>query len=57
VEATALVGDENEVADRLKRYEAAGVDRLIISPISPEPDQRLNTVKRLAELAGVAAPA
>ncbi len=57
VEATALVGGEDEVADRLKRYEDAGVDRLIVSPISPEPDQRLNTVKRLAELAGVGAAA
>jgi F420-dependent oxidoreductase-like protein len=57
VEATALIGNEDEVADRLKRYEAAGVDRLIVSPISPEPDQRLHTVRRLAELAGVAAPA
>src|SRR3954469_3954616 len=57
VEATALIGSEDEVADRLKRYEDAGVDRLIASPISPEPEQRLNTVTRLAELAGVAAPA
>jgi alkanesulfonate monooxygenase SsuD/methylene tetrahydromethanopterin reductase-like flavin-dependent oxidoreductase (luciferase family) len=57
VDATALVGDEDEVADRIKRYEAAGVDRLIISPISPEPDQRLHTVRRLAELAGAAAAA
>jgi F420-dependent oxidoreductase-like protein len=56
-DATALVGDEDEVADRIKRYAAAGVDRLIISPISPEPDQRLDTVRRLAELAGVPAAA
>ena len=57
VEATALIGSEDEVADRLKRYEEAGVDRLIVSPISPEPDQRMNTVTKLAELAGVAAAA
>jgi F420-dependent oxidoreductase-like protein len=57
VDATALVGTEDEVSERLSRYEAAGVDRLIVSPISPEPDQRLQTVRRLAELAGVAAPA
>jgi F420-dependent oxidoreductase-like protein len=56
-DATALIGTEDEVTERLKRYEDAGVDRLIISPISPEPDQRLHAVKRLAELAGVAAPA
>jgi alkanesulfonate monooxygenase SsuD/methylene tetrahydromethanopterin reductase-like flavin-dependent oxidoreductase (luciferase family) len=57
VDATALIGGEGEVAERLRRYEDAGVDRLIVSPISPEPDQRLHTVQRLAELAGVAAPA
>src|SRR3954447_15953330 len=57
VDATALIGSEDEVADRLKAYEAAGVNRLIVSPISPEPDQRLHTVTRLAELAGVATPA
>ena len=57
VDATALVGTESEVADRIERYGEAGVDRLIVSPISPEPDQRLHTVQRLAELAGVAAAA
>jgi F420-dependent oxidoreductase-like protein len=54
VDATSLVGDEAEVADRVARYEAAGVDRLIVSPISPEADQRLHTVERLAALAGAA---
>ena len=53
-DATALIGDEAEVADRLNRYTAAGVDRLIVSPISPEPEQRLHTLERLAELAGIA---
>ena len=57
VDATSLVGTEDEVAERLERYEEAGVDRLIVSPISPEPDQRMNTVTKLAELAGVAAAA
>ena len=56
-DATALIGTEDDVTERLKRYEDAGVDRLIISPISPEPGQRLHTVKRLAELAGVATAA
>jgi F420-dependent oxidoreductase-like protein len=55
VDATSLVGDEAEVADRVARYEAAGVDRLIVSPISPEPEQRLHTVERLAQLALAAA--
>jgi F420-dependent oxidoreductase-like protein len=57
VNATSLVGNEAEVAEQLERYIAAGVDRLIVSPISPEPDQRLHTVERMAELAGVGAPA
>ena len=57
VDATALVGSQDEVAERLERYEAAGVDRLIVSPISPDPDQRLDTVGRLAELAGASTAA
>jgi F420-dependent oxidoreductase-like protein len=50
VDATSLVGDEAQVAERIGRYEAAGVDRLIVSPISPEPDQRMHTIERLAAL-------
>jgi F420-dependent oxidoreductase-like protein len=57
VAATSLVGTEEEVAEQLDRYVAAGVDRLIVSPISPDADQRLHTLERLAELAGVGAPA
>ena len=57
VTATSLVGSEAEVAEQLDKYVQAGVDRLIVSPISPDPEQRRHTVERLAELAGVAAPA
>jgi F420-dependent oxidoreductase-like protein len=57
VDATSLVGTEAEVGDRLERYVAAGVDRLIVSPISAEREQRLHTVQRLAELAAVGQPA
>src|SRR5436190_9076735 len=57
VNATSLVGTESDVAEQLDRYIAAGVDRLIVSPINSEPDQRLHTVERLAELAGVATTA
>ena len=56
-DATALIGDEAEVADRLARYTAAGVDRLIVSPISPEREQRLHTLERLAALAATGAEA
>jgi F420-dependent oxidoreductase-like protein len=57
VSATSLIGSEEEVAERVERYVSAGVDRLIVSPISPEPEQRLNTVERLATLVGAASPA
>ena len=52
-----LLRDMTEDQALIDAYAGVGVDRLIISPISPEPDQRLHTVKRLAELAGVAAAA
>ncbi len=57
VDATALVGGEDEVAAGIERFAAAGVDRLIASPIQPDPAERLRTVERLAALAGVAQPA
>src|SRR6266511_51603 len=57
VDATALIGTEAEVAEGVERYAAAGVDRLIVSPIHADREQRFSTVERLAELAGVAAPA
>ncbi len=55
VEATSLVGTEAEVAARVERFHAAGVDRLIVSPVHVEPDQRLHTLERLAAVAGVGA--
>lgn len=52
VEATALVGTEAEVAERLERFQAKGVDRLICSPAHVERDQQRHTLERLAVLAG-----
>jgi F420-dependent oxidoreductase-like protein len=57
VDETSLVGSEQEVAERVERYLNAGVDRLIVSPISPEPEQRRHTVERPAALVGAASPA
>jgi F420-dependent oxidoreductase-like protein len=57
VNATSLIGSEEEVSARLESYVSAGVDRLIVSPISAEPDQRRHIIERLAALVGVAAPA
>jgi F420-dependent oxidoreductase-like protein len=56
-DATSLVGTEAEVAERIERYLAAGVDRLIVSPVHLDKGQRLHTLERLAAIAGVAAPA
>ena len=53
VEATSLVGTEAEVAERVERFAAAGVDRLIVSPAHVERDQQLHTLERLAAMAGV----
>jgi F420-dependent oxidoreductase-like protein len=57
VDTTALVGTEEEVAARIDKLAAAGVDRLICSPVHMDPSQRLHTVERLAALTGVGAPA
>jgi F420-dependent oxidoreductase-like protein len=57
VDATSLVGSENEVAARVSKLAAAGVDRLIVSPVHAEPAERQRTVERLAELVGAGAPA
>ncbi len=56
-DATSLVGTEEEVSERIDRYVAAGVDRLIVSPIQLDAAERLHTLERLAELAGVASAA
>jgi len=53
VHATSLVGTEAEVAERVGRFAAAGVDRLIVSPAHLEPNQRLHTLELLAKMAGV----
>ena len=57
VDATALVGSEDEVAARIEKLVAAGVDRLICAPVHLDAGQRLHTIERLSELAGVASPA
>lgn len=55
VDVTSLVGTEAEVAERVERFRAAGIDRLIVSPAHYERDQRLHTIERLAAMAGVGA--
>ncbi|HEX7059493.1 MAG TPA: LLM class F420-dependent oxidoreductase [Solirubrobacterales bacterium] len=57
VEATSLVGTEAEVAERIERFRAAGIDRLIVSPVHVDKGEQLHTLERLAGIAGVRAPA
>jgi len=56
VDATSLVGTEEQVRERVAKYGSL-VDRLIVSPIQPDPAERAHTMERLAEIAGVATPA
>ena len=51
VNAVSLIGTEAEVAERLGRFRENGIDRLIASPVHPDPQQSRHTVARLAELA------
>jgi alkanesulfonate monooxygenase SsuD/methylene tetrahydromethanopterin reductase-like flavin-dependent oxidoreductase (luciferase family) len=55
VEATSLVGSEQEVAERVERFRGAGIDRLIVSPVHVERAEQQHTLERLASLAGVSA--
>jgi F420-dependent oxidoreductase-like protein len=57
VEATSLVGTEEEVAARVERFRSAGIDRLIVSPVHVDRAQQLHTLERLASMAGVGTPA
>ncbi|MDX6637659.1 MAG: hypothetical protein QOJ01_1170 [Solirubrobacterales bacterium] len=50
VAATSLIGTEAEVAERLERFTAVGVDRLIITAVQPNLSERLHTIERLAAL-------
>jgi F420-dependent oxidoreductase-like protein len=51
VNAVSLIGTEAEVAERLARFRENGIERLITTPVHPDPEQSRHTVARLAELA------
>ena len=55
VDATSLVGSEDEVAERVRKLADAGVDRLIVSPVHADAGEQVRTVERLAGLVGVGA--
>ncbi|HET8593097.1 MAG TPA: LLM class F420-dependent oxidoreductase [Solirubrobacterales bacterium] len=57
VDATAIVGTEDEVSERIKGFAAAGVDRMIVSPMHNDTAQNLSTLERLSEMVGAGSPA
>lgn len=52
VDATAMIGSEEDVAKRVKAFEEQGVDRLIVSPVHGTPEERLHTIRRLSQMVG-----
>ncbi|MGI8631367.1 MAG: LLM class F420-dependent oxidoreductase [Solirubrobacterales bacterium] len=52
IDLCSLVGTDDEVAERLKKFEEAGVDRIICQLAQFDRDQQRHTIERLAELAG-----
>jgi F420-dependent oxidoreductase-like protein len=56
IDATALLGSRERIADRMQAYAAAGVTTLSISPVAATLDERLETMRTVvaaAEAAGV----
>jgi F420-dependent oxidoreductase-like protein len=52
LDRVCLLGDEDAVAAGLRRFEEAGVDRVIAIPVHADPAERLHTIERLGALAG-----
>ena len=57
VDATSLVGTEDEVGERIERLAAAGVDRLICSFVHMDQGERMHTIERMSALVGAGATA
>jgi F420-dependent oxidoreductase-like protein len=50
IDLVSLTGPRDRVRDRLEVYRDAGVGTLIVSPMAFDPEQRLSTVRQLAEM-------
>jgi F420-dependent oxidoreductase-like protein len=57
VDATAMIGTEDEVAERVKRFADAGVDRMIVSPMHGNFDENVRCLEKLSEMVGAGTPA
>lgn len=52
IDATALAGPAERVAERIKRYEAAGVTTLIVNPVAGNLEDRIAIIRTLKDIAG-----
>ncbi len=57
VDATAMIGTEDEVAERVKSFADAGVDRMIVSPMHASHEESVSTLEKLADMVGTKAAA
>jgi F420-dependent oxidoreductase-like protein len=57
VDATAMIGTEEEVAERVKHFADAGVDRMIVSPMHGDFEQNVRCLEKLSEMVGAGAAA
>ena len=57
VDATAMIGTEGEIAERVKQFADEGVDRMIVSPVHGDFDQNVRTLEKLSEMVGAGAAA
>jgi F420-dependent oxidoreductase-like protein len=57
VDATAMIGTEDEVAERVGRFVEHGVDRMIVSPMHGNTEQNLATLEKLSDMVGAGSPA
>jgi F420-dependent oxidoreductase-like protein len=57
VDATAMIGTEDEVAEHVKRFADAGVDRMIVSPMHGNHAENVRCLEKLAGMVGAGAPA
>lgn len=52
IDATAIVGPPDRIAERIKRYEAAGVTTLIVNPAAGTHEERVAILETLKEIVG-----
>lgn len=52
IDATALAGPADRIAERIKRYEAAGVTTLIVNPMAGTLEDRIQILRALKDIAG-----